>query len=438
MLERKVNKVVALFLFSAVAACAETRVLQHFTLIDGTGREPVADAAMIITDGRITWVGPAKNLKAPAGADTKDLSGKFVMPGIINLHGHVGNVINLTQDPKFFTRANIEKNLQTYARYGVTTVLSMGTDQDEIYKVRAAQRAGRPNMARVYTAGLGFTAKGGYGGLAGVTYALNGNSEIAKDIASLKSKQADMVKIWVDDHLGTMKKMPLEMSKGIIDASQKQGMRVAAHVFYLQDAKDLTAAGVNGLAHSVRDQAIDQELIDSMKKHGTWQIATTLSREASMFVYGKTPKFVDDPFFTRAVSPQVIATLKDPAYQKKIASDHDFAQYPGFFENAKRNLKKQVDSGVKYGFGTDSGPPGRFPGYFEHWEMELMVQAGLTPKQVIGAATKNSAEFLGAQDLGTLEPKKWADLIVLDKNPLLDIRNSRTIQSVYIAGNPVP
>ena len=436
-LQRPARRAVWLLLL-ATAACAETRVLQHFTLIDGTGGEPVADAAMIITNGRIAWVGPSKNMKAPSGADVRDLTGKFVMPGIINLHGHIGNVVDLTQDSKFFTRESIEKNLKTYASYGVTTVLSMGTDQDEIYKVRDAQRAtGRPAMTRVYTAGLGFTAKGGYGGLPGVTYALDGNSEVAKDIADLKRHKADIVKIWVDDHLGTMKKMPLDMSKAIIDGAHRQGMRVAAHIFYLQDAKDLSAAGVNGLAHSVRDQAIDQDLIESMKKHGTWQIATTLTREASMFVYGKTPEFVDDPFFTRGVSPKVIATLKDAAYQKKIASDHDFAQYPAFFENAKRNLKALVDGGVKYGFGTDSGPPGRFPGFFEQWEMELMVDAGLSPNQVIGAATKNSAEFLGAKDLGTLEVKKWADLIVLAKNPLLDIRNSRTIQAVYIAGNPV-
>ena len=96
-----------------------------------------------------------------------------------------------------------------------------------------------------------------------------------------------------------------------------------------------------------------------------------------------------------------------------------------------------MDSGVKYGFGTDSGPPGRFPGFFEHWEMQLLVEAGLTPTQVIQSATKNAAEYLNAKDLGTLEKSKWADLLVLDKNPLENILNSRTINSVYIAGNRV-
>jgi len=427
-----------ILLLLSLTASAETKILTHFTLIDGTGREPVADAAMIVDNGRIRWVGAASALKAPGGAETIDLTGKFVMPGIINLHGHLGNVVDLTQDAKFFTRENVEKNLKTYASYGVTTVLSMGTDQDEIFKIRAEQRAsGRPAMTRVFTAGRGFTVKGGYGGLAGVTYGLEGNSEIDKDIAELKKQKVDLVKIWVDDHLGTMKKMPLDMSKGIIDSAHRHGLRVAAHIFYLQDAQQLTDAGVNGLAHSVRDKLIDQKLIDSMKSHGTWQMAATLTREASMFVYGQTPPFADDPFFTRSVSAKVLSTLKDPAYQKKVASDKDFAEYPAFLENAKRNLKALVDAGVKYGFGTDSGPPGRFPGFFEQWEMELMVSAGLTPQQVIAAATKNAAEFLEAKDLGTLEPKKWADLIVLNKNPLADIKNTRTIDAVYIAGRKV-
>ncbi len=426
-------------LLCALPLAAETKVLQHFTLIDGTGRDPIPNAALILVNGRIRFAGPAANLKIPSGAQIIDLTGKYVMPGIINLHGHLGNVIDLTQDPKFFTRENIEKNLKTYASYGVTTVLSMGTDQDEIFKIRAEQRAtGRPSMTRVYTAGRGFIVKDGYGGLAGVTYALDGSSEIDKDIATLKRQKVDIVKIWVDDHLGTMKKMPPDMRKAIIDSAHKHGLRVAAHIFYLQDAQQLTDAGVNGLAHSVRDKLIDQKLIDSMKAHGAWQMAATLTREASMFVYGQTPPFANDPFFTRSVSPKVIATLKDPAYQKKIAADKDFPEYPTFLENAKRNLKTLVDAGVKYGFGTDSGPPGRFPGFFEQWELELMVSAGLTPQQAIAGATRNAAEFLQAKDLGTLEPGKWADLIVLDKNPLEDIRNTRTIQSVYIAGNPIP
>jgi imidazolonepropionase-like amidohydrolase len=147
--------------------------------------------------------------------------------------------------------------------------------------------------------------------------------------------------------------------------------------------------------------------------------------------------FLDDPFFARSVSPRVVTMLKS-SYRDKTAADPDLAQYPGFLEMAKRNLKKLADAGVKIGFGTDTGPPGRFSGYFEHRELELMVEAGLKPAQVITGATRDSAEFLGvSRDLGTLEPGKWADLIVLNKNPLVDIANTRSIDVVMIAGNRV-
>jgi imidazolonepropionase-like amidohydrolase len=414
----------------------EIGVLKNFTLIDGSGRPPLPGAAMILDAGRIVWVGPVTQLQAPSGAQTVDLTGKYVMPGIINLHGHLGNTVDLTQDAKFFTRENVEKNLETYASYGVTSMLSMGTDQDLIFQIRDRQRAGRPSMTRVFTAGQGFIFKGGYGGIAGVNQGVSSAGEVESAVAAQARKKVDIIKLWMDDELGRLPKMPYPIAKAIIDGAHQHHLRVAAHIFYLQDAKQLTDYGVDGLAHSVRDKPVDRALIESMKTHGTWQMAT-LSREASMFVYASPPPFIGDPFFTRGVSPAAIKTLQSPAYQKTIASGPHFNEFPGFLETAKKNLKTLVDAGVKYGFGTDTGPPGRFPGNFEHWEMELMVEAGLTPMQVLTAATRNAAEFLGAKDLGTLERSKWADLIVLDRNPLDDIRNTRTINAVYIAGHRV-
>jgi len=426
----------------AVYVHAETKVLRNFTLIDGSGKPALAGAAMVIVDGRIRSAGPAASIKSPAGAQEIDLRGKYIMPGIINLHGHLGNTIDLAQDPKFYTRENVEKNLKTYASYGVTSMVSMGTDKPLIYQIRAEQRSGRPTMTRVYTAGRGFTQVGGYPttvpGMKGVPFEVSSEADVAKDVAELAQQHPDIVKIWVDDHLGKQKKIPLNLAKAIITDAHNSGLKVAAHIFYLDDAKVLVAAGLNGLAHSVRDKPVDDELIRLMKAHGAWQEAPTLAREASTFVFGTPAPFLNDPFFTRSVSPQVVQTLGSKEYQAKIAADPDFGKYPGFLEMAKRNLKHLADAGVKYGFGTDTGPPARFPGYFEHWEMQLMVEAGLTPMQVITAASRSSAEFLGvSKDFGALEPGKWADLIVLSKDPLADIRNTRTIEAVYIAGNKV-
>jgi len=431
----------ALLAFAAGAALAETIVLDGFTLIDGNGRQPLSNAAMIIVDGRIQWTGPKAQLKAPAGAAITHLAGKYLMPGIVNLHGHLGNTLELTQDPKNFTRDNVEKQLKLYASYGVTSIVSMGTDGDLIFPMRAEQRAGRPHMTRIFTAGRGFTGVGGYPttaqGMKGVPFEVATTAEVDRDVAQLADEKVDLVKIWVDDHLGREKKIPLDLAKAIIAEAHKHGLKVAAHIFYLDDAKALVNAGLDGLAHSVRDKPVDDELIASMKKHGAFQEAATLTREESTFIFAKPGPLLDDPFFTRGVSQGVLATLRSPAYQNKAAADPDYAKYPGFLQTAMQNLKKLADSGVMIGFGTDSGPPGRFQGYFEHWELQLMTEAGLTPMQVITAATHNAAAFLRAKDLGTLERGKWADLIVLGKNPLDDIRNTRSIEMVMIAGNKI-
>ncbi len=437
MLGKKLPDVILAALLLAHSLHAEVKVLKNFTLIDGTGRAPVAQSAMIVDNGRISWIGPAAQLKPPAGAEVDDLTGKFVMPGIINLHAHIGNTVDLTQDAKFYSRKSVEENLHTYALYGVTTVQSLGTDQDLIFQVRNEQRGGRPSVARVYTAGQGFVFEGGYGGLAGATPSYARVGDIEPAVARLADKNVDIVKLWLDDELGTLPRMPPAMTQAIIESARKHGLRTVAHIFYLEDARRLVDQGVAGLAHGVRDKPVDQALIDNMKKRGVWQMAATLSREASMFAYDRTPSFINDPFFTRSVSQRTIQLLSNPARQSANAAVPHFKEYPAFFETAKRNLKRLADSGVKYGMGTDTGPPGRFAGYGEHWELELMVEAGLTPMQALIAATRSGAEFLGAKDLGTLEGSKWADLIVLDANPLTNIKNSRSIHSVYVAGNLV-
>ncbi|WP_334161822.1 amidohydrolase family protein [Phenylobacterium sp.] len=416
-------------------------VLRNFTLIDGSGRAAQPDSALVIGEnGRIDWVGPSAQVKAPAGARTVDLRGKYVMPGLIDLHVHVGNVVDLTQDYRNFTRANVEKDLKQYAAYGVTTVLAMGTEGDAIFPLRAEQRAtGRPSMARVYTAGQGVVFKGGYGGVPGLNQQVATPDEARRAVDVQADKGVDLIKLWLDDELGTMPKMPPEVSAAVIDQAHKRGLKVLAHIFYLEDAKRVVGQGVDGLVHSVRDQAVDQALIDDMKRRGTWQLAETLSREASMFAYGVPPSpILNDPFFAAAVSPAALAQLRSPERQKTVASGPHFHDYPRFLETAKANLKRLSDAGVKYGFGTDSGPPGRFAGYFSHWELALMVESGATPAEAIRTATGVAAEFLGAGDLGTLEAGKWADLVVLGADPLADIRNSRRIEAVYVAGRPVP
>ena len=296
---------------------SDSLVFRNFTLIDGGDHAPVPNAAMVVEkSGRISWVGPEADLDTPSGAKTTDLKGAFVIPGLMNLHAHLGNTIDLVQDSKFHTRASVEKDLKTYAAYGVTTVLSMGTDQDTIFPIRNEQRtafagespmSSRPPIARVYTTGQGLMFKGGYGGLAGVNQPVGSPEEAAAAVNVQLDKGVDFIKLWLDDELGTMPKMPAQISTAIIETAHKRNARVLGHIFYLEDAKFLASQGIDGFVHMVRDQPIDQALIDSMEQHGTWQVAGTLSREASMFAYGSTPPFASDSFFT---SPIQSSTLR--------------------------------------------------------------------------------------------------------------------------------
>ena len=193
----------------------------------------------------------------------------------------------------------------------------MGTDKDFVLGMRDKQRAGRPGETRIFSAGQGFVFKGGYGGLAGVTPSVATPAEVEPIVAKLAAEKVDIIKFWMDDHLGTQKKMPHEIGKAIIDDARKHNTPVAAHIFYLDDAKALVDYGIDALAHSVRDKPVDQALIDAMKRHGTWQIGT-FTREASIFTLTTTPSYVDDPFFNRGVSPKTIAALKNPEFHRQM------------------------------------------------------------------------------------------------------------------------
>jgi imidazolonepropionase-like amidohydrolase len=241
----------------------------------------------------------------------------------------------------------------------------------------------------------------------------------------------------VDDNLGTGAKMPPEVYRAVIDEAHRLGLRVAAHIFYLVDAKALLRAGVDMIAHSVRDRDIDDEFVQLMKARDVPYVPT-LTRELATFVYESTPQFFTDPLFLREADPAVVARLREPARQETTRTSASARAYKAALVVAKRNLKRAADAGVLIAMGTDSGAfPERFEGYFEHLEMAMMAEAGLTPAEILRAATVNAARALGVEVVGRLTPGSWADFVVLDRDPLEDIRHTRSIASVWIAGNQV-
>jgi imidazolonepropionase-like amidohydrolase len=432
----------------SVPAGAETTVLKNVTVIDGTGSAPQANSAIVMTDGKIAFVGPVSGLKVPAGATVKDLSGKFVMPGIIDSHVHVGMMHDVTQDFKYYTRENVEADLKQYAAYGVTAVEVLGTDKDLIFDVRKEQRAGRPKMARVFTAGQGEVFKGGYGGLLGLNVPVSTPEEARKQVDEQAAKGVDVIKLWMDDERKTIPvKMTYAVSAAIIDEAHKHHLKAVAHVFYLADAKELVREGINGFAHMVRDQPVDNELLSMMKAKGVWMVSATLSREMAYSL--AIMPWLNDPFFTRGVTPGTLTALRSMDREKAVVTGP--TRFPGlpyekkvFFDmdrtlfQALENYGAMVKAGVNTGMGTDSGPNGRYPGFNAHEEMQLEVLAGRTPMDAIKSATSDNARWLGDNSIGSIAAGKWADLLVLDKNPVEDIHNTETVNSVYIAGNPVP
>jgi imidazolonepropionase-like amidohydrolase len=411
--------------------------LTHFTLIDGTGAPAVDDAALLIRDGQISWVGQSSGLDVPEGARILDLTGKFVMPGLIDSHVHLGRVHGLELDDRHYTPENVRNQLELYAAYGVTTVQSLGTDEAVTFQVRENARDRPGSMSRVFTSGLGVVYDGGYGGLPGLRQRVSTAEQAQELVAAQKARGADVIKLWLDDGFGDIPQlMPYEISKAVIDEAHENGLKVAAHIYYLDHARELMKQGLDAYGHEIRDRPIDAAFVAEMKEKGVWQMAATLSREAG-FAYAQLP-FLDDPFFSRGVTPEVVTELKSAEHERSTAAAPHFAEYYGAFQNAMTNFGLQANAGVRFGMGSDSGLGLRFPGYAAHWELALMVEAGVSPLDAITAATGDNAEFMRATQIGTIQPGKMADLLVLGSNPLEDIRNTRSIERVYIGGNPVP
>jgi imidazolonepropionase-like amidohydrolase len=232
--------------------------------------------------------------------------------------------------------------------------------------------------------------------------------------------------------------MAPEVYRAVIDEAHRRGLRVAAHLYYLADAKGLLDAGADFLAHSVRDTLVDDAFVSAMRASGRCY-TPTLMREVSTFVYESTPDFFADPLFQSHANNDWVTTLRDPARQASFRTNAAAQQYKAQLPVATSNAKRLLDAGVPVVMGTDTGPMGRFQGYFELMEMELMVRGGFTAAQALASATTAAARCMGLDsELGLLEPGKWADFIVLDADPARDIANVRRIASVWIAGNRVP
>ena len=405
-------------------------------LVPGDGAAPIEDGVLVVDGGVIVDAGPADLVPAPDGARVVDLSGRTVIPALVNLHGHVGFQRGLTYDGANYTRENIEDHLQRYAYHGVGVVVSMGTDAGELWReIQDDQVAGRTGGARLFTAGRGLAAPMAGPGAAALRPSAAGvtsEDEGRALVRELADQGVSFIKVWVDDRGGTVEKLAPAYYRAIIDEAHQQGLDVIAHVFYHEDAEGLVAAGVDGFAHLVRDREMDDALIDAIAANDVFVMPNLGISERGR--HGAPPPWMSEPLLAETVGADVLARMNDSFRRRDPAAAERAADS---YARMERSLTKLHAAGASLVLGSDSGVQDHIYGFSAHRELELMVAAGLSPMEAIVIATSRSADRLGLADTGRLAPGARADFIVLDANPLDDITNTRRIGGVYLRGAAV-
>jgi imidazolonepropionase-like amidohydrolase len=413
----------AVYSWYAAAQPSGTTLFEGARLIVGDGSAPMENSAFLVENNRFVKIGRKGWLQAPAGAARVDLKGKTVMPGIVDAHNHLGWAIIKTGEigKETYSRENLIDHLRRSAYYGIAAVMNFGTDPNDVaFQVRAETI---PGAALFRTAGRGMALPNAGPGAEywkPVAYGVTTEAEARKAVQELAAKKVDFVKIWVDDRNGTVQKLPPSIYRAIIDEAHKHNLRAAAHIFYLEDAKELLRAGIDGFTHGVRDRDVDDEFIQLLKQRPNVFITPNLPDR------GATAE--DFAFMSETVPAKEVNRIRDAQAKR---SPEEVKRGRAFFDLQSRNLAKVNAAGARIALGTDSGTT---MGWDAHQELTDMAASGMTPAQVIVAATKTAAEVLKLDQLGTIAAGKSADFIVLDANPLDNIDNTRKIAKVYLRG----
>ncbi len=441
----QVFAVIAFSIVYSAAANTAPVVILGARVIDTAELTVLEDAVLVIEEPLIRAVGTRGNVVIPEGATVIDARGKTIMPGMFDLHVHVGFAEGLEAGPRFYNRQRIQRDANWALYFGVMHLVSLGFDRDDVFDVRNRQRAGSGSGARLYVAGSGFTPEGGWKpplptGSIVLDQWLNipNTPRRAREMVREEAARGvDVIKIWIDDMGGEVVKFSPEFYGAIIDEAHRAGLKVAAHAVNLEDGKELIRRGTDALAHSVRDQAVDDAFLQLAKAKNITQMATLSSTRYTVDYAAGTASYLDEEDVKALLADDQLEALKSAEYrdQLKLKAQRRKLERELVFEN----IRKAADAGIQIVVGTDAGgSSGRFHGLANHLELEDLVSAGLTPLEAIQAATLNGANFLGVDHMfGSLAAGKVADFVVLTADPLADITNSRTIEAVWMNGKRI-
>jgi imidazolonepropionase-like amidohydrolase len=419
---------------------SETTLFHGAQMIVGDGSEPIDDAILLAQDGLIIATGRGPVLSIPDDSRRVDLSGKTIMPTIVNPHIHAGYLKGASTDAANFSRENVLNHLRRFVYYGVSVVQSLGTDRDGVeIAIRDEQRAGTlddPELALLFSASNGIAAPTPGGGNGGAFFApeaileASTPDEARQRVREIVAKNPDVIKFWVDDRNGTKQKFAPDVYSAIIDEAHRAGKKAIAHIYELEDAKGVVRAGVDGTAHMVRAPGADDELLALMRERGSF-VFTSMSIQ-KMMVDGDG--WLDDPALAETVDAESRQTIRAMLGR---ATPEIVTMMTNNYAILESGLRQYVDAGVTVLLSGDTGVLSQFPGFAEHRELESMVRAGMPALAAIRSATLLPAEMLGLHDRGSLEVGKRADILVLDADPLENIANTRKIAAVYIAGSAI-
>jgi len=410
-------------------------VLIGAQLINGTASAPVRDSVIVIHNGRIESAGARDTTAVPAGAEVIDVTGKTIIPGLVNLHVHYRG------GPE-----DIERQFRTQLYYGVTSARSIGSDSPEVVPFLLEANAGRPGFPRAYTAGLGFSHPNGFN--ASGRNAPTTEEEARAMVRDQVALGVHFIKMWVNEVSEPGLKITREIRRAIIDEAFRNGAVPVAHIDDEVDGRQLVQAGLRDFLHStvltfgpgagipVEDPEPSQEFLQMCLDNDV-SFTPTLSIVQNNWHFAEHPELLDDPALRAVFNPDALARWDDPEHRAEVVEAPGFEDRKAAFRQVQDFVKTIHDAGLKVALGNDAGTTNVPFGWGIHHEMELYVEAGLTPMQAIVAATGTGAGQMppvGEADFGTLEPGKVADLVVLNADPLIDIRNTLEIDQVMRLG----